>query len=237
MAPLFGAVAAYLLALAGPTASASPGAAVAQEPDTLRLTQVVQAVRTANPSLQAARYRADAARERVRPAGALPDPTLSLGLMNRPVDDLGRTDVQMTMNVIQLSQAFPWPGSLGFDEERVQHLASADSLDAHELEAVLVARSTATYFRIGYLDRATTVMEQTRDLLRDFRAVSEARYAVGEGIQQDVLQAQVAVARMSADIEVARQDRRAMAARLNGLIGRPATLPVPDPLRRSPLQR
>jgi outer membrane protein TolC len=198
-----------------------------QSADTLRLAEVVEAVETTNPTLAAARLSADAAQERVQPAGALPDPVLSLGLMNRPVDDLGRTDVQMTMNVLQLTQAIPWPGSRGFAEESLGYLASADSLDAVELESALVARATAAYYRLAYLDRSIAILETTRDLLRDFREVSEVRYSVGEGLQQDVLQAQVAVARMTADIEVSAQDRVAMAARLNGLMGRPASIPVP----------
>jgi len=225
VAPRFGAVEIAAIALAWFAGNAAPTRA--QEADTLRLADVVAAVRTTNPTLQAARYAADAAHERVRPAGALPDPVLSLGLMNRPVNDFGRTDVQMTMNVIQLTQGVPWPGSLGFEEERMVHLASADSLDAVELETTLVSRVTSVYVQLAYLDRAIAVMETTRDLLRDFRQVSEARYAVAQGIQQDILQAQVSVARMTADITVSTQQRLATAARLNGLMGRPATLPVP----------
>jgi outer membrane protein TolC len=76
------------------------------------------------------------------------------------------------------------------------------------------------------MDRSLTVMRETRNLLRDFLDVSATRYAVGEGIQQDVLQAQVAVARMTEDITVVEQERVALAARLNALLGRPATAPV-----------
>lgn len=226
MAPLIGAAAALALALAGPL----DGALALQAPaaDTLRLARVVETVRAANPSLIAARLHADAAQERVKPAGALPDPVLSLGLMNRPVNGLGRTDVQMTMNVVQLTQAVPWPGTRGFEEDRLGHLALADSLDVAEMESALISRVAAIYYRLAYLDRAVAIMETTRDLLRDFRDVSESRYAVGQAVQQDVLQAQVSVARMTANIEVSRQDRIAMAARLNGLMGRPATVSVPS---------
>lgn len=201
--------------------------------DTLRLAEVVAETRHANPGLRAARYRADAAAERVPQAGALPDPMLSLGLRNRPVDDFG-TDPMMTMNWIGLSQQFPWPGIQGFSEERERRLARAAELDADEVEAFLIARVTTVYYRLAYLDRAVMIMTDTRELLRDFLDVTTARYAVGKGPQQDILQAQVAIARMTADITVVTQDRIAMAARLNSLLGRPATEPVgalelPDP--------
>jgi outer membrane protein TolC len=175
--------------------------------------------------LQAARFRADASAERVPQAGAMPDPMLSLGLRNRPVDDFG-TDPMMTMNWVGLSQRFPWPGKLGFNEERADHLARASELDADEMEAALVARVKSVYFQLAFMDRALDIMDATRDLLRDFLEVTSAKYSVGTGLQQDILQAQVAIARMTADITVVQQNRTAMAARLNSLLGRPATVPV-----------
>jgi outer membrane protein TolC len=195
-------------------------------PDTLRLARALEMAREANPSLQAARLRADVAEARVSQAGAFPDPMLSFGFMNRPVNDLGRTDQPMTMNTVGLTQRFPWPGKLGFSEERADYLAAAEGLDAQEVERQLLARVASAYHHLAFMDRALAVMRDTRGLLRDFFEVSSARYAVGDGLQQDVLQAQVSVAQMTEDITVMEQDRVAMAARLNALLGRAATEPV-----------
>jgi len=197
----------------------SPHELPGQGSDTLRLTEAVAEARRANPLLQSARYRADAASERVPQAGALPDPRFSFGLVNRPIDDFG-TDIMMTMNAFQLSQRFPWPGKLGYGQTESEHLARADRLDADEAEADLVARVKSVYYRLAFIDRAVRIMEATRELLRDFEQVTTARYAVGAGIQQDILQAQVAVASLSADIRVLGEQRIAMAARLNALLGR-----------------
>lgn len=188
--------------------------------------------------LQAARYQADAVGERGSQAGALPDPVLSLGLRNRPLDGFG-TDNPMTMNWIGLSQSFPWPGNQGFGKERQEHFARAADLDADEMEAALVARVKEVYFQLAFMDRALDIMASTRELLRDFLEVTAARYAVGSGLQQDILQAQVAIARMTADITIVEQNRVAMAARLNSLLGRPATervgsLELPDPTGTPP---
>jgi len=196
-----------------------------QTSDTLRLTSAIELARTANPMLRAARLRADAATERVAQGGAWPDPMLEFGLMNRPVNDFG-TSERMTMNQIQLTQMVPWPGKLGFNEERARHLSTAAALDAQEDELMLVARVKAVYYELAYMDRALTTMAATRQLLRDFFQVSQTMYAVGNGLQQDVLQAQVAVARMTEDITVMEQQRVAMAARLNAMLGREASAPV-----------
>lgn len=211
----------------------------AQTPDTLRIANAVAQARRANPMLQASRYQADAVGERGSQVGALPDPVLSLGLRNRPLDGFG-TDNPMTMNWFGLSQSFPWPGIQGFGQERQEHLASAADFDVDEMEAALVARVKEVYFQLAFMDRALEIMGSTRDLLRDFLEVTSAKYAVGTGLQQDILQAQVAVARMTADITTVEQNRVAMAARLNSLLGRPATEPVgalelPDPVGSLPV--
>lgn len=194
--------------------------------DTLRLAEALRLARETNPMLQAARLRADVATARIPQAGALPDPQLSFGLMNRPVGDLGRTDQPMTMNNAQLMQRFPWPGRLGFAEDRAEHLAEAEALEAEDLERQLLARVKSIYFRLAYMDRALAIMDDTRNLLRDFLDVSSTMYSVGSGRQQDVLQAQVSVAQMTENITVMAEDRVAMVARLNALLGREATVAV-----------
>lgn len=208
-----------LLLLAAPHS-----AAAAQETDTLTLAEVLEAAREGSPAIRAVRLAAEAAGERVAPAGALPDPMLMLGLRNRPFD-FGAGE-RMTANVVELSQTMPWPGKLGFGEDRERRLAEASNLDADEAEAALLARVKTRYFELAYLDRAIDIMRETRALLRQFFDVSSAMYAVGEGLQQDVLQAQIAIAQVTEQITVAEQQRVAGAARLNALIGREATQPV-----------
>jgi outer membrane protein TolC len=192
----------------------------------LPVDEAVSLAREANPVLRAARLRADVAAERVPQAGALPDPVLGFTLMNRQIKDFGSTAEPMLQNRFEFSQRLPWPGKLGFSEDRREFLASAGALDADETEQGLIARVKAVYYRIAFMDRALLIMEDTRELLREFLEVSSTLYAVGQGLQQDVLQAQVAVASMTEDITVVEQDRLATAARLNALLGRGATVQI-----------
>ena len=201
--------------------------------DTLRLSDAIASALRESPDVRAARLRAEVQREQVAPVGARPDPVLSLGLMNRPFD-FG-TDQAMTMNQIQLSQRFPWAGKRSNASASAEGLARAAELDVAEVNASVVERVRSLYYQMAYIDRAITVMEETRLLLGDLRGTAESLYAVGSGAQQDVLQAQVAAARMAADIRVMEEQRVAIAARFNALLGRrPETtvgslqLPVPD---------
>ncbi len=189
--------------------------------DTLRLRDAIALAAAANPGVRAAALAADAARERIGPAGAWMDPQLAVGLMNRPVGGFG-TDEPMTMNTVQVSQMLPWPGKLGFAKTEARHRAEASAFSAEAVAVATVGRLRQVYYEVAYIDRALEVMRATQGLLRDFLDVSQTMYAVGETVQQDVLQAQVSVARMAEDIIVMSQRRTAMAARLNALMGRDA---------------
>ena len=195
--------------------------------DTLRLSEALNAAAAVNPMLQAARLSAVAAEERVGPAGALPDPQLQLGLMNRMVSQLGATADPMTMNQVQLMQMLPWPGKLGSARRAARLSASAAQADAEDQALMIGAQVRMTYSEVASADRSLDVMRRTRDLLREFLQVSTTMYAVGSAVQQDVLRAQVEVARMGEDITRMSQERVAMAARLNALLGREAALPIP----------
>ncbi len=195
--------------------------------DTLRLNVAVQLALEANPMVRAARLKADAARERIFQSSVLPDPELSFGVMNRMVQSPGATMDPMTMNQVQLTQMFPWFGKLEFARERATRLARAEELDAQELEWMLIAQVKTVYYQLAYLDRAIAIVHRSRDLLRTFVQVAETMYAAGTGLQQDVLQAQVGVAQLGEEITVMEQERIAMAARLNALLDRQATAPVP----------
>ena len=177
--------------------------------------------------LRATRFSAVAAAERVGPAGALPDPQLQFGLMNRMVSDFGSTMDPMTMNQVQLMQMLPWPGKLGNARRAARHTAGAAQADAEEQTRMLEAQVRMAYYEVAYADRALDVMGRTRGLLRDFLEVSTTMYAVGSAVQQDVLRAQVEVARIGEEITRMEQERLAMVARLNALLGREATVPIP----------
>ncbi|HSR15132.1 MAG TPA: TolC family protein, partial [Gemmatimonadales bacterium] len=199
--------------------------APAASPDTLTLPAAIDLARAANPRLRAERLKARAAAERIPQSGAWPNPELGLGLMNRPLSGFG-TEEMMTMNTVRLSQMVPWPGKQSLGRDGARGVALADSLDAADMDAMLVAQVKAGYYRIAATDRSLDVMRETLSLLGSFRETSLTRYTVGETVQQDVLQAEVSVARMEADIAAMEQERLAEAARFNALLARDPGTPV-----------
>ena len=204
-----------------------PAGSVAQahtRSDTLHIRDAIAQALRESPQVQSSRLRVETRREHGTVAGALPDPMLSVGLMNWPFD--AGTDQAMTMNQIQVAQRLPWAGKRSSAAEREDRLTEAAELDAADVAATVVERVRTLYYRMAYVDRAIRVMDGTQRLLADLQQTASTQYSVGLGAQQDVLRAHVAQARMEADIRVMEQQRIALAARFNALLGLAPDAPV-----------
>lgn len=174
-----------------------------------------------SPEIAGAEAEAAAARERIAPARTLPDPFLSFNYQNDGTAfSLGRRD--MTFLGAMFSQPLPWPGKLRLaGEEATERAEAVDRSRVGRARLDIEAR-----IRRAWIDHllARDLLDLIEDRGRAWREISEivrARYAVGLGVQQDLLRAQVEVIR----IDEARADQNAqMAARqaeLNRLLVRP----------------
>jgi len=71
--------------IAAVCAFVSPGAIATAQSRPADIDSLVARALVVSPALIAARHRVDAARARIGPAGARPDPTLMAGLENQPI--------------------------------------------------------------------------------------------------------------------------------------------------------
>jgi len=209
--------------------AASP-AARQEGTEGLTLDAVLALARERSPRLRAAAAAADAASWREPAAGTLPDPMLQLGVMNFSVPGL-RTDMPNSMApALQLMQMVPFPGKLGLSGRVAEQSAQMARADADEAWWLVRSKAAIAFYGLYEADRKIEVMRETLGLLEDLRDVARAMYASGQGPQSDVLRASVEVSRMDAEIRRMQAMREAAAARLNGLLDRPADTPVPTPV-------
>ena len=158
-----------------------------------------------SPALAAARAEVAAARERVAPAGTLPDPMLSLGYENDGASfSLGQEP--MTRLSLMAEQPIPWPGKL----RAAAKLAGADA-DVVEARLARIRLSVEAAVRraAARLLEARALRDVTRaqgETWERIEAVARNRYAAGMGTQQDVLRAQAERTRL---LQQARRDETA----------------------------
>lgn len=180
-----------------------------------------------NPGVHAAMSRVEAARARIGPAGALPDPVLSAGVMNLPVADPGFDDF-MTMNTVGLGQRVPYPGKLSLARRAAELELRATEARLRAVRFDVEAEVRTAYYDLAFLDRSLDVLERNQAVLVDFVGVTESRYGVGTGGQQDILKARVEAARLAEEAVALTEARGARLARLNALLDRPSETPLPE---------
>jgi len=210
---------------------AVPGFA-AQQPDleTLSLQQAIELALQQNSSLAVARARAEAVKQSVPQAGALADPRLSIGLANLPGGSLSLDKDPMSQLQIGFSQALPFPGTRALHEEAAQFRADAAVLGSDELRLQLLRDVKLAWWQVFYIDHATQAVESNRVLLQQLIETAQTLYSVGRGQQQDVLLAQLELARLEDEALRLRQLRIESVIGLNSLFNRPVSTVVVLPI-------
>jgi cobalt-zinc-cadmium efflux system outer membrane protein len=194
--------------------------------DPLTLAAVVAYARQHNPEIHAAASRAGAAAARPAQAGALPDPMVDLAYHNESLDrfTLGSTDFAWVR--IGASQEVPFPGKLGLKRD----IASTEADQAREAsrrtELEVISRVKMAYAEYAHLEKLLDLLQRNRDLLQKFARTAEVKYSVGEGIQQDVLRAQVELSLLVDRETTLEQRRQSQTGELNALLNRPASAPL-----------
>jgi len=189
------------------------------EPSLLNLDQLVQEAEQNNPEILAAKMKWEAFKEKAPLASALPDPMLGFGIISLPTN-FSFKDEDMTMKEISISQMIPFPGKRPLMKEMAEKEAESVHNEIQEKINRVIRDVKSAYFELSHVYRTTEVVQRNKGILEDFAKIAETRYAVGEGIQQDLLKAHVEVSKMVDELIMLEQNKRAMEAKLKALLNR-----------------
>src|SRR5213080_3065910 len=211
---------------------ASPGPAHAQRSAPVAgdsgLRSLVAEALARNPTIAQRQAAVRAATLRIRPAGSLPDPMLTVGVMDLLLPHFQFNQSDFTEADVELSQEIPWPGSLGARSGVVRAaVAGARAEEASVRREVTTAMATA-YFRLRYTVTVLETLRHQRDLLEAAVQLSTTRYATGAAPQSDPLQAKLARDRLRSEAFALESERIAALAAVNALRNRAPgdTVPV-----------
>lgn len=221
--PLVGAA---MLAFAGHAlAQTAPPAEAALGHD---LAGVLQYLEARNPELRAMTLEAEAAQQRVGPAGALPDPMFGIELRDVPVGDPTLSPANAGSTKYALRQMFPLGDKRGLRRGVAEAEISAADARRRATLAELRMKAKTAYSQYWYATQAHRVTEGVRSLMADLEQIARARYGNGLVPQQDVIKAQTEVTTMRTELLMLGSERRQAAARLNGVLARPADATLVD---------
>ncbi|WP_231973327.1 TolC family protein [Variovorax sp. HW608] len=195
--------------------------------------------RAQNPELAAMRHEADAANERIQPAGALPDPVLRVELEN--INNYGSSNPPSLLpsKVGDTKYTLMQPIPLWGKRDLRRDVAAADAQQASARAGVTwnelagkVKVAYAQYFLAAGTERIT---REVLDLLARMEQIAQARYTGGLAAQQDAIRAQVEQTTVRTELISLDADKRQAAARLNALLARDAGAALAEPQALRPL--
>jgi outer membrane protein TolC len=187
--------------------------------------ELVARVLARNPTVYQMAAAAEAAAARYPQVTSLEDPRA--GGFFGPASIASR-DVDFAYRV-EVSQAFPFPGKRALRGEAAQHEAQAAAADAGEARLALAEAARAAFSDYFLATRSAEVNAEGQKLLGEFRENAASRYRNGQGEQQDLSQADVAIARQKERALALGRMQRVARARLNTLLHLPVDSPLPPP--------
>ncbi len=194
---------------------------------------LLEYARAQSPELAAMRLEADAAAQRVLPAGALPDPVLRLELMN--INNYGNggsfnlLPARVGETRYTLMQNLPYWGKRDLRRDAAAADARQAQAQAEATWAELAMRIKTTYadyYRAAGNERLT---REVLDLMSRLEQVVQARYAGGLVVQQDAIRAQLEQTAMRSELIAMDSEKRQLRSRLNGLLARDGMSPLAEP--------
>ncbi|MCY4425736.1 MAG: TolC family protein [Halieaceae bacterium] len=191
-----------------------PALVAAQTP--LTLERAVSFARENDPWLEGSRYREQAAVAQSVAAGTLPDPEVTLGFANLPVDSFDFGQEQMTQFRVGVSQMFPRGETRELKRRELSEQGAQYPLMRSDRLAKVTVAVSQQWLEAFRNRQAVRLIEKDSALFGHLVDVAESSYttAAGKTRQQDLIRAQLELTRLEDRLLVLQQQRESSLAKL-----------------------
>lgn len=188
------------------------------------LSELMEETRRNNPDILAARRAWQAAAQVPTQVTTMPDPTVSVQHLSvgSPRPFAGFSNSDFAYIGLGISQDLPYPGKLRLKGESAQEdvAIARDKVDA--LMRSVIEQVKEAYFQISAIQETLAVLDRDSRLLEQIESIADGRYRVGQGIQQDILKAQLERTKLLREVANQRQLLGSARAQLTKLLNRPS---------------
>ena len=164
----------------------------------LSLEQALDYALDNEPWLTANKYQQAAVQAQSLAAGTLPDPVLTLGLMNLPTDGFAFDQEGMTQIKVGVSQMFSRGDSLELKQQALAQSAQQYPWLRADRLAQVKTIVIESWFNAYRAQQSIALIEQDKGLFTQLIDITESSYAssVGKTRQQDIIRAQLELTRL-----------------------------------------
>jgi outer membrane protein, heavy metal efflux system len=175
-----------------------------------------------SPKIKMLEMKKLAAENRIEQNSNLPDPILTLGIVNLPTNTFSFTQEPMTGAIVGLRQDLPFPGKLS--EQADVNSKDADIVEQEILDSKNEIRKNVvkTYNEIIFFRNAIEIAENSKDLLNNIAEVIRTKYAVSTASQQNLLKVELEITNLQEKIEDLKSKEKSQLSILNALLLRPS---------------
>lgn len=168
-----------------------------------------------SPKLKMLEAKYIASESRIEINSNLPDPMLTLGLMNLPTNSFSFTQEPMTGKIVGLSQAFPFPGKLSsianVAEKDIEIVTREITDSENEIKKII----SQNYWELVFVRKAIDVANESKVLLKDIAEVVRANYSVSKASQQNLLKVELEITNITDRIEELKSKEKSIFSMIN----------------------
>jgi outer membrane protein TolC len=190
-----------------------------------------------NPEIKAARAKWEASTKRPSQVSTLPNPTVGVSYTNASFDKLTLGKDDFSQIGVSASQEFPFPGKLSLMGKIAEEEANAEEQLLGATTRKVLADLKEAYYDWYLVNKSIEITQKNKELIERFVNITESRYKVGKGIQQDVIKAQLEASGFIERLELLNQKKEIVESRIRTILNRPSDSPLgkPEEVKKSEL--
>lgn len=175
----------------------------------ISLKTAVQIAQDNDPWITGSYQRERATRAQSIAAGQLPDPVVSIGLANMPIDTFDFNQEPMTQLQMGVSQVIPRGDSLSLKQQQLEELSRQQPFMRQDRAAKVELAVSQLWLELYRSEETIRLIEKDRSLFEYLVDVAEISYssALGRSRQQDLVRSQLELTRLEDRLTVLHQNK------------------------------
>lgn len=179
-----------------------------------------------SPKVEQLKSKMKVAGSKIEQGTNLPDPMLTLGLVNMPTNSFSFTQEPMSGKIIGVTQAFPYPGGLSAKADVIAMDTLIVTQEIEDLKNEIRKNVSTLYYDLQFVREEIILTNESKNLLKQISDVVKRKYEVSEASLQNIIQVEVQITREDDRIVALNGKENGIVSELNALLLRDDNSPI-----------